>query len=218
MKKMYTAPEKEITINAGKLNFFDAPRSFADMVDTFANSKMKIASIEKECKDMIKARTILIEEKENSIGKSTYTDLTAVETEVADLKEQIETIKAKKKTLIDSIKAKQFELSEMDYNVWYAYRECKNGTLSEKDYMQAVAMWFDGYGVPAHSDTIKAIINSIGLKKATNGQILKSEGKEFATTMNRAPFIELFYHIIADMCAKAGTIKPFNFSRSYYNA
>lgn len=218
MKKMYQAPEKEITINNGKLNFFDAPKSFATMVDTFANSKLKIACIEKECKTMIKARQTLIEEKVNFVAKSTFTDLTAHEAEIADLQAQIEAIKEKKSTLIAGIKAKQFDLGEVDNNVWYAYREYKDGTLSEKDYIQAIAMWFAAYGVGAYRDTIKAIIKDIGVKKATNGQLLKSEGKNFTATMNRAPYLELFYHVVADMCAKNGTIKPFDFEKSYYNA
>lgn len=218
MKKVYVASTNTITINKGRLDFFKASKEFSTIIDSFANSKYKIACIDRECKSMIKARETLIDEKIKYAKTATYVDQTAHEEEIAKLEKEIADIDTKKKALILSIMSKQYALTDIDENVWCAYRECKNGTLAKKEYVQAIAQWFASFGVEAYADTINTIIDSIGMKKASNGQILKSEGKDFVGTLNPKAYAEMFYRTVADMAAKAGTIKPFDFNKTYYEA
>lgn len=218
MKKMYNAPETAIVINKGKLDFFNASRDFSAMVDSFANSKMKVACIDKECKKMVNARLTLIEEKTERAKKETYVNQTELDNEIADLNAQIIDINDKKKRLVASILENQYNLTEVDTNVWCAYREYMSGDLAKKDYVQAIGAWFENFNVKAYAITINSIIDAIGMKKASSGQIIKSNGSQFIATLNEKAYLEMFYRVIADMAAKAGTIKPFDFEKSYFNA
>lgn len=228
--KIFVKPETKITINKGKLNLFDAPRSFADAIDAFANGRCKEAKIADECKKMIKTRQELIVEKETSIKNkinfaetSIYHNASELEKEITKIKEEIkalyieiENIDNRKSELIADIRARRFEPSKIDVNVWCAYVEYQNGTLSMRDYKQGIAMWFESYGVMPYEDTIKEVISKLGIRATTNSELIKSNGENFVTTLTEKPFITLFYNVIAEMCSKAGTIKKFDFEQTYY--
>lgn len=211
--KNYIRTEKTVEILKGKLDFFACPRTFATTVDGFANAKCKVACIDKETKAMIKARKALIDEHETQLAL--VPDDEAHKAEVARLNTEIDEILSRKRELTTEITASQYGIA-LDETVYLAYKGYKNGTVTKADYMHEIACWFDANGVKAHEDTIKQIILEIGSKKATNNEIIKSEGKNFISAISKTAYTEMFYRVLADMMAKAGTIKPFNFEKAYY--
>lgn len=218
MSKSYVKSNNIITLEKGKLNFFNTSKDFTAAVDNYANATCKIASINKTVKTSIAARQTLINEKLNRASKETYVNQTELDNEINTLKAEIDTIRETASKKIAEINKTKMTIGEVDTNMYYAYKEYKEGTLDKKEYVQAIATWFDSHGVKAHAETINTIIATIGKKKATGTQLIKSEGKDFMTVYTKKSYIDLFYSVLADMMAKAGTIKPFNFSVDYLNA
>ena len=119
---------------------------------------------------------------------------------------------------IAKINKSKMTIGDIDTNLYYAYREYKEGTLDKKEYIHAMAEWFLDHNVKPHIETINAIIADIGKKKASGTQIIKSGGKQFTAIYTKRAYIDLFYSVLSDMMAKAGTIKPFDFNVDYLHA
>lgn len=215
MSKSYVKTNTEITLEKGKLNFFSTPKEFTQAVDNYANATCKIACINKTVKTSTSARRTLIDEKLARASKETYVNRTALDTEIKALNDEIDAIHSLATDKITDINKTKMIIGDVDANMYYAYKEYKEGTLSKSEYVHAVGEWFVIHGVKAHIDTINMIIADIGKKKASGAQLIKSEGKNFTTVYARKPYIDLFYSVLADMMAKAGTIKPFDFSIDY---
>ena len=205
----------EITLEKGKLNFFSTEKSFTESIDNYANAACKIACINKAVKASVAARRTLIEEKLARASKETFINQTALDAEIKALNDEIESIHALASSKIADINRGKMIISDSDTNTYYAYKEYKEGTLSKSEYMHAIGEWFIAHNVKAHIETINAIIADIGKKKASGTQLIKSEGKNFTAVYAKKPYIDLFYSVLADMMAKAGTIKPFNFAVDY---
>lgn len=205
----------EITLEKGKLNFFTTDKRFTEAVDNYANATCKIACINKSVKTSVAARRTLIEEKLTRASKEAYVNQTSLDAEIKALNDEIESIHALASSKIADINRGKMIISDSDTNTYYAYKEYKEGTLSKSEYVHAVGEWFVIHGVEAHIDTINMIIADIGKKKASGTQLIKSEGKNFTTVYARKPYIDLFYSVLADMMAKVGVIKPFDFSLDY---
>lgn len=205
----------EITLEKGKLNFFSTEKSFTKSIDNYANAACKIACINKALKASVAARRTLIDEKLARASKEGYVNQTALDAEIKALNDEIESIHALASSKIADINRGKMIISDSDTNTYYAYKEYKEGTLSKNEYVHAIAEWFVIHGVKPHIETINAIIADIGKKKASGTQLLKSQGKDFTTIYTKKSYIDLFYSVLADMMAKAGTIKPFDFSVDY---
>lgn len=205
----------EITLEKGKLNFFTTDKRFTEAVDNYANCTCKIACINKVVKASVAARRTLIDEKVARASKESYVNQTALDAEVKALNDEIDAIHALASDRIAEINKSKMTIGDIDTNLYYAYKEYKEGTLDKREYVHAVGEWFVIHGVKAHIDTINMIIADIGKKKTSGTQLIKSEGKNFTTVYARKPYIDLFYSVLADMMAKAGTIKPFDFSIDY---
>lgn len=218
MTKTYTKTNTEITIEKGKINFFSTSKSFTEAVDNYANGVCKVACINKAVKASVAARRTLIEEKLTRASKETFVNQTALDAEVKALNDEINAIHALAIDKIAKINKSKMTIGDIDTNLYYAYKGYKEGTLDKKEYIRAVAEWFIEHGVKAHIETINSIIADIGKKKASGTQLIKSEGKNFTAVYAKKPYIDLFYSVLADMMAKAGTIKPFDFSVDYLNA
>lgn len=215
MSKSYVKTNTEITLEKGKINFFSTPKEFTQAVDNYANATCKIACINKTVKTSTSARRTLIDEKIARASKETFVNQTALDTEIKKLNDEILAIHALASDRIAEINRTKMNIGDIDTNLYYAYREYKEGTLDKKEYVRAMGEWFIAHNVKAHIETINAIIADIGKKKASDTQLVKSEGKNFTTVYARKPYIVLFYSVLADMMAKAGTIKPFDFSIDY---
>lgn len=215
MSKSYVKTNTEITLEKGKLNFFSTEKSFTESIDNYANAACKIAIINKTVKTSISARRTLIEEKLTRASKEAYVNQTSLDAEIKNLNDEIEAIHALTSSKIAEINKTKMTIGDVDANMYYAYKEYKEGTLDKKEYVHAVAEWFITHGVKAHIDTINMIIADIGKKKATGTQLIKSQGKDFTSVYSKKVYIDLFYSVLADMMAKAGTIKPFDFSIDY---
>lgn len=215
MSKSYVKTNTEITLEKGKINFFSTPKEFTQAVDNYANATCKIACINKTVKTSTSARRTLIDEKIARASKETFVNQTALDTEIKKLNDEILAIHALASDRIAEINRTKMNIGDIDTNLYYAYREYKEGTLDKKEYVRAMGEWFIAHNVKAHIETINAIIADIGKKKASGTQLVKSEGKNFTTVYARKPYIDLFYSVLADMMAKAGTIKPFDFSIDY---
>lgn len=215
MAKTYVKTNNEVTLEKGKVNFFSTSKSFTEAVDNYANGVCKIACINKTVKTSTSARRTLIDEKIARASKETFVNQTALDTEIKKLNDEILAIHALASDRIAEINRTKMNIGDIDTNLYYAYREYKEGTLDKKEYVRAMGEWFIAHNVKAHIETINAIIADIGKKKASGTQLIKSEGKNFTTVYARKPYIDLFYSVLADMMAKAGTIKPFDFSIDY---
>ena len=215
MSKSYVKTNTEITLEKGKINFFSTPKEFTQAVDNYANATCKVACINKAVKSSTSARRTLIEEKLARASKEAYVNQTSLDAEIKNLNDEIEAIHALASDRIAGINRTKMNIGDIDTNLYYAYREYKEGTLDKKEYVRAMGEWFIAHNVKAHIETINAIIADIGKKKASGTQLVKSEGKNFTTVYARKPYIDLFYSVLADMMAKAGTIKPFDFSIDY---
>lgn len=215
MSKTYVKTNTEITLEKGKLNFFTTSKDFTTAVDNYANATCKIACINKTVKTSTSARRTLIDEKLARASKETYVNQTSLDTEIKNLNDEIEAIHALASSKIAEINNTKMTIGEVDTNLYYAYKEYKEGTLDKKEYVRAVAEWFIKHGVKAHIETINSIIADIGKKKVSGSQIIKSEGKNFVAVYAKKPYIDLFYSVLADMMAKAGVIKSFDFSLDY---
>lgn len=218
MAKTYVKTNNEVTLEKGKINFFSTSKSFTEAVDNYANATCKIACINKTVKTSISARRTLIDEKLARASKETFVNQTALDAEVKALNDEINAIHALAIDKIAKINKSKMTIGDIDTNLYYAYKGYKEGTLDKKEYIRAVAEWFIEHGVKAHIETINSIIADIGKKKASGTQLIKSEGKNFTAVYAKKPYIDLFYSVLADMMAKAGTIKPFDFSVDYLNA
>lgn len=218
MPKSYVKTNTEITLEKGKLNFFATSKDFTTAVDNYANATCKIACINKTVKTSTSARRTLIDEKIARASKETYVNQTALDAEIKALNDEINAIHNLASDKIAEINKSKMVINDIDNNMYYAYKEYKEGTLDKKEYVRAVAEWFISHGVKAHIETINTIIADIGKKKASGTQLIKSEGKNFTAVYAKKPYIDLFYSVLADMMAKAGTIKPFDFSVDYLNA
>lgn len=205
----------EITLEKGKLNFFTTDKKFTEAVDNYANSVCKIACINKTVKNAISARKTLIEEKFARASKETFVNQTNLDAEIKTLNDEISDIHSLASDKIATINKTKMIIGDSDINMYYAYKEYKEGTLSKSEYVHAVGEWFVIHGVKAHIDTINMIIADIGKKKATGTQLIKSQGKDFTSVYLKKAYIDLFYSILADAMAKAGVIKPFDFSLDY---
>lgn len=205
----------EITLEKGKLNFFSTDKSFTESIDNYANAACKIAIINKTVKTSISARRTLIEEKLTRASKEAYVNQTSLDAEIKALNDEIESIHALASSKIADINRGKMIISDSDTNMYYAYKGYQEGTLDKREYVHAVGEWFVIHGVKAHIDTINMIIADIGKKKASGSQIIKSEGKNFVAVYAKKPYIDLFYSVLADAMAKAGVIKPFDFSLDY---
>lgn len=214
--KNYTPNTTKIELHDGNLNFFETPKMFATIVDTFVNAKCKVACIDREVKTMIKTRKNLIAEHEKMLNATP--DDTKHFDEIQKLKAEIEDIQNRKAELIKEVTATQYTLNTTDENLYWAYKECKDGTLEESEYINAIAVWFNQFGAKAHKKTIKTIVAAIGNRKATNTEIIKSKGKDLTATLKPDPYFEMFYRTVAEMMVKAGTIKEFDFEKAYYTA
>lgn len=214
-KKSYVKTNTEITLEKGKLNFFSTDKSFTESIDNYANAACKIACINKTVKTSTSARRTLIEEKLARASKETYVNQTSLDAEVKALNDEIDAIHALATDKIAKINKSKMTIGDIDTNLYYAYREYKEGNLDKKEYVRAMGEWFIAHNVKAHIETINSIIADIGKKKASGTQLVKSEGKNFTTVYARKPYIDLFYSVLADMMARAGTIKPFDFSIDY---
>lgn len=215
MTKTYERTNATITIEKGKLNFFSTSKSFSEAIDNYANGVCKIACINKVVKTSVAARRTLIDEKLARASKEAFVNQTALDNEIKALNDEIEGIRAMAIDKIAEISKTKMSIGDIDINVYHAYREYKEGTLSKSEYVHAVAEWFVTHGVKAHIDTINIIIADIGKKKATGTQLIKSQGKDFTSVYSKKAYIDLFYSVLADMMAKAGVIKPFDFSLDY---
>lgn len=218
MSKSYVKTNTEITLEKGKLNFFATSKDFTVAVDNYANATCKIACINKIVKTSVLARKTLIDEKLARASKETYVNQTALNAEIKALNDEIDAIRKLAFDKIAEINETKMTINDVDNNMYYAYKEYKEGTLEKKEYVRAIAEWFIAHGVKAHIETINTISNDIGKKKASGTQLIKSEGKNFTAVYAKKPYIDLFYSVLADMMAKAGTIKPFDFSVDYLNA
>lgn len=218
MSKSYVKTNTEITLEKGKLNFFTTSKDFTTAVDNYANATCKIACINKTVKTSTSARRTLIDEKLARASKETFVNQTSLDAEIKNLNDEIEAIHALASSKIAEINKTKMTIGEVDTNLYYAYREYKEGTLDKKEYVRAMGEWFIAHNVKAHIETINSIIADIGKKKASGTQLIKSEGKNFTAVYAKKPYIDLFYSVLADMMAKAGTIKPFDFSVDYLNA
>ena len=215
MSKTYVKTNTEITLEKGKLNFFTTSKDFTTAVDNYANATCKIACINKTVKTSTSARRTLIDEKLARASKETYVNQTALDAEIKALNDEIDAIHSLASDKIAEINKTKMTISDVDANMYYAYKEYKEGTLDKKEYVRAIAEWFIAHNVKAHVETINAIIADIGKKKASGSQIIKSEGKNFMAVYAKKPYIDLFYSVLADAMAKAGVIKPFDFSLDY---
>lgn len=218
MSKSYVKTNTEITLEKGKLNFFTTSKDFTTAVDNYANATCKIACINKTVKTSTSARRTLIDEKLARASKETYVNQTALDAEIKALNDEIDAIHSLASDKIAEISKTKMTIGDVDTNMYLAYKEYKEGTLDKKEYVRAIAEWFVAHNVKAHIETINAIIADIGKKKASGSQLIKSEGKNFTAVYAKKPYIDLFYSVLADMMAKAGTIKPFDFSVDYLNA
>lgn len=205
----------EITLEKGKINFFSTSKEFTKAVDNYANAACKIACINKTVKASISARRTLIDEKLTRASKEAYVNQTALDAEVKALNDEIEGIRTMAIDKIAEINRTKMSIGDVDTNMYYAYKECKEGTLDKKEYIHAMAEWFVEHGVKPHIETINSIIADIGKKKATGTQLIKSQGKDFTSVYSKKAYIDLFYSVLADAMAKAGVIKPFDFSLDY---
>lgn len=205
----------EVTLERGKLNFFTTSKRFTEAVDNYANCTCKIACINKVVKASVAARRTLIEEKLTRASKEAYVNQTSLDAEVKALNDEIDAIHALASDRIAEINKSKMTIGDIDTNLYYAYKECKEGTLDKKEYIHAMAEWFVEHGVKPHIETINSIIADIGKKKASGTQLIKSQGKGFTSVYSKKAYIDLFYSVLADMMAKAGTIKPFDFSIDY---
>lgn len=215
MSKTYVKTNTEITLEKGKLNFFTTDKRFTEAVDNYANAACKIACINKTVKTSISARRTLIDEKVARASKETYVNKTALDAEVKGLNDEIESIQAIASKKIATINKTKMTIGDVDTNMYYGYKEYKEGTLSKNEYVHAIAEWFVIHGVKPHIETINAIIADIGKKKASGTQIIKSGGKQFTAIYTKRAYIDLFYSVLSNMMAKAGVIKPFDFSLDY---
>lgn len=215
MSKTYVKTNTEITLEKGKLNFFTTSKDFTTAVDNYANATCKIACINKTVKTSTSARRTLIDEKLARASKETYVNQTALDAEIKALNDEIDAIHSLASDKIAEINKTKMTIGDVDANMYYAYKEYKEGTLDKKEYVRAIAEWFIAHNVKAHVETINAIIADIGKKKASGSQIIKSEGKNFMAVYAKKTYIDLFYSVLADAMAKAGVIKPFDFSLDY---
>lgn len=215
MSKTYVKTNTEVTLEKGKLNFFTTSKDFTTAVDNYANATCKIACINKTVKTSTSARRTLIDEKLARASKETYVNQTALDAEIKNLNNEIEAIHALASSKIAEINRSKMTIGDVDTNMYYAYKGYQEGTLDKREYVHAVGEWFVIHGVKAHIDTINMIIANIGKKKASGSQIIKSEGKNFVAVYAKKPYVDLFYSVLADMMAKAGVIKPFDFSLDY---
>lgn len=218
MSKTYVKTNTEITLEKGKLNFFTTSKDFTTAIDNYANATCKIACINKTVKTSTSARRTLIDEKLARASKETYVNQTALDAEIKNLNDEISAIHALASDKIATINKTKMTIGDSDINMYYAYKEYKEGTLSKSEYVHAVGEWFVIHGVKAHIDTINMIIADIGKKRATGTQLIKSEGKNFTSVYSKKVYIDLFYSVLAEAMAKAGVIKPFNFDIDYLNA
>lgn len=218
MAKTYTKTNTTVTLEKGKINFFSTSKSFTEAVDNYANGVCKVACINKAVKASVAARRTLIEEKLTRASKETFVNQTALDAEVKALNDEIYAIHALATDKIAKINKSKMTIGEVDTNLYYAYREYKEGTLDKKEYIHAMAEWFLDHNVKPHVETINAIIADIGKKKASGTQIIKSGGKQFTAIYTKRAYIDLFYSTLAEAMAKAGVIKPFNFDIDYLNA
>lgn len=215
MAKTYVKTNNEVTLEKGKVNFFSTSKSFTEAVDNYANGVCKVACINKAVKASVAARRTLITEKLTRASKETFINQTALDAEIKNLNNEIEAIHALASSKIAEINRSKMTIGDVDTNMYYAYKEYQEGTLDKKEYVRAIAEWFIAHNVKAHVETINAIIADIGKKKASGSQIIKSEGKNFVAVYAKKPYIDLFYSVLADAMAKAGVIKPFDFSLNY---
>lgn len=215
MSKTYVKTNNEVTLEKGKINFFSTSKSFTEAVDNYANATCKIACINKTVKTSTSARRTLIDEKLARASKETYVNQTALDAEIKALNDEIDAIHSLATDKITDINKTKMTIGDIDTNMYYAYKEYKEGTLDKKEYVHAIAEWFIAHNVKAHIDTINAIIADIGKKKASGTQLIKSQGKDFTAVYTKKAYIDLFYSVLADMMAKAGVIKPFDFSLDY---
>lgn len=215
MSKTYTKTNTTVTLEKGKVNFFSTSKSFTEAVDNYANGVCKVACINKAVKASVAARRTLITEKLARASKETFINQTALDNEIKALSDEIDAIHSLASNKIADISKTKMTIGDVDTNMYYAYKEYKEGTLDKKEYVHAVAEWFITHGVKAHIDTINMIIADIGKKKATSTQLIKSQGKDFTAVYTKKAYIDLFYSVLADMMAKAGVIKPFDFSLDY---
>ena len=215
MAKTYVKTNNEVTLEKGKVNFFSTSKSFTEAVDNYANGVCKVACINKAVKASVAARRTLITEKLTRASKETFINQTALDAEIKNLNNEIEAIHVLASSKIAEINRSKMTIGDVDTNMYYAYKEYQEGTLDKKEYVRAIAEWFIAHNVKAHVETINAIIADIGKKKASGSQIIKPEGKNFVAVYAKKPYIDLFYSVLADMMAKAGVIKPFDFSLDY---
>lgn len=216
--KSYVKTNTEITLEKGKINFFSTSKKFTEAVDNYANGVCKVACINKAVKASVAARRTLITEKLTRASKELFVNQTALDAEVKALNDEIDAIHALASNRIAEINKSKMVIGDIDTNLYYAYREYKEGTLDKKEYVRAMGEWFIAHNVKAHIETINAIIADIGKKKATGTQLIKSEGKNFTSVYSKKSYVDLFYSTLADAMAKAGVIKPFNFDIDYLNA
>ena len=215
MSKTYTKTNTTVTLEKGKINFFSTSKSFTEAIDNYANGECKVACINKAVKASVAARRTLITEKLTRASKETFINQTALDAEIKALNDEIDAIHSLASDKIAEINKTKMTIGDVDANMYYAYKEYKEGTLDKKEYVRAIAEWFIAHNVKAHVETINAIIADIGKKKASGSQIIKSEGKNFVAVYAKKPYIDLFYSVLADAMAKAGVIKPFDFSLDY---
>lgn len=215
MSKSYVKTNTEITLEKGKINFFSTSKSFSEAIDNYANGVCKIACINKTVKTSTSARRTLIDEKIARASKETYVNQTALDAEIKALNDEIDAIHSLASDKIADINKTKMTIGDVDANMYYAYKEYKEGTLSKNEYVHAIAEWFVIHGVKPHIETINAIIADIGKKKASGTQIIKSGGKQFTAIYTKRAYIDLFYSVLSNMMAKAGVIKPFDFSLDY---
>lgn len=213
--KNYIRTNTVVVLEKGKLNFFSTSKEFTKAVDNYANAACKIACINKAVKSSTSARRTLIEEKLTRASKEAYVNQTSLDSEIKALNDEIDAIHSLAISRIADINKTKMVIGNVDANLYCAYREYKEGTLAKKEYIHAMAEWFVEHGVKPHIETINSIIADIGKKKASGTQLLKSQGKDFTAVYTKRSYIDLFYSTLADMMAKAGVIKPFDFSLDY---
>lgn len=215
MAKTYVKTNNEVTLEKGKVNFFSTSKSFTEAVDNYANGVCKVACINKAVKASVAARRTLITEKLTRASKETFINQTALDAEIKNLNNEIEAIHVLASSKIAEINRSKMTIGDVDTNMYYAYKEYQEGTLDKKEYVRAIAEWFIAHNAKAHVETINAIIADIGKKKASGTQLIKAQGKDFTAVYTNKAYIDLFYSVLADMMAKAGVIKPFDFSLDY---
>lgn len=205
-EKMFTASTIAIETANGKIQWNTSTPEFRAAMQFRYDGLMKLSDRRAVCSDAVAGLRKAIKATESLPYYSSET--------IDGYNAQIAALNAEVKAIDDEIRANTPAYTEIDENLYWAYRAYMRGTENAESgntYERAFQEWCHANGIVPTTDTFKFITAKIGCRKLGAKAVVKSNGEELTDALTKNPYLDLFYRLVMQCMKKANCLRPYEF-------